>query len=113
MLGIALSLVPCLRRDWARGCTFTTKFRVVLHDLMHQMFGHLLADEPIPLACQFCDGLCEAIHTAPSIPVQSWRALRGTPRLWSRVADPTRPLIESGDACHRHATAPTRQRRAT
>jgi hypothetical protein len=30
-------------------------FRVVLHDLMHQMFGHLLADEPIPLACQFCD----------------------------------------------------------
>jgi hypothetical protein len=48
MLGIALSLMPCLRLDCARGCVFTTKFRIVFHDLMHQIFDYLpAADEPI------------------------------------------------------------------
>jgi hypothetical protein len=62
MLGIALSLVPCLRLDCARGYVFTTKFRIVLHDLMHQMFNHLLANEPILLARQFCNCLCDRVN---------------------------------------------------
>ena len=61
MLGIALSLVPCLRPDCAFGGVFTTKFRIVLHDLTHQMLNHLLADDAILLARQFCNGLRDGV----------------------------------------------------
>ena len=44
------------------GRLFTTKFRIVLHDLTHQMLDHLLADEPILLACQFGDCLCDRFN---------------------------------------------------
>ena len=37
------------------GRLFTAKLGVVLHNLAHQLLNHLLADEPMLLACQFCD----------------------------------------------------------
>ena len=46
--------VPRVRAD----CTcrvFTAKLRVVVHNLAHQLLDHLLTDEPILLARQFCD----------------------------------------------------------
>ena len=52
-----MSLVVLLETDCAPGGVFTTKFRIVLHDLTHQMFDHLLADDAVLLARQFCNGL--------------------------------------------------------
>ena len=43
------------------GRLFATKLGVVVHDLAHQVFDHLLADEPILLARQFCNGLCDGV----------------------------------------------------
>jgi hypothetical protein len=51
-----------LRRDCALGGVFTTKFRIVLHDLTYQMFDHLLANDAILLARQFCDCLRDRIN---------------------------------------------------
>src|SRR5262249_52923436 len=42
------------RADYG-GRLLPAKLSVVLRDLTHQMFDHLLPDEPILLACQFCD----------------------------------------------------------
>jgi hypothetical protein len=50
-----------LRPDCALGGVFTTKFRIVLHDLTHQMFDHLLADDAILLARQFRDRLGKGV----------------------------------------------------
>ena len=53
--------VPRVRAD----CTcrvFTPKIRVVVHDLAHQLLDHLLTDEPILLARQFCDCLRDRIN---------------------------------------------------
>jgi hypothetical protein len=36
---------------------FASKLTVVVHYLAHQLLNHLLADDAILLACQFCDGL--------------------------------------------------------
>ena len=55
MLGIASSLVLCMRRDYALVGAFTAKLSVVVHYLPHQVFDDLLADDPILLARQFCD----------------------------------------------------------
>ena len=41
---------------------FLAKLAVIVHYLLHQMLDHLLADEPILLACQFCDGLCDRVN---------------------------------------------------
>jgi len=38
-----------------------TKFAIVVDYLPHQLLDHLLADDPILLACQFCDGLCDRV----------------------------------------------------
>ena len=43
------------------GHHFTTKFAIVADYLPHQLLDHLLADDPILLACQFCDGLCDRV----------------------------------------------------
>ena len=43
------------------GRLFTAKLGVVVHNLAHQLFDHLLADEPILLARQFCNGLCDGV----------------------------------------------------
>ena len=54
-------LVPGMRRD--RTCrVFTPKVRVVVHNLAHQLLDHLLTDEPILLARQFCDCLRDRIN---------------------------------------------------
>jgi hypothetical protein len=46
--------MPRMRSDCA--CrVFTPKLGVVLHNLVHQLLDHLLADDPILLARQFCD----------------------------------------------------------
>ena len=37
------------------GRLFPAKLTVVVHYLLHQLFDHLLADDAILLACQFCD----------------------------------------------------------
>ena len=54
---------PSVRRARAdcRGRLFTAKLGIVLHYLPHQMFDHLLADDPLLLACQFCDRLRDRI----------------------------------------------------
>ena len=52
--------VPRVRADRG-GRLFTAKLRVVVHYLLHQMLNHLLADEPILLARQFCNGLCDGV----------------------------------------------------
>ena len=70
------------RADYG-GRLFTTKLRVVLHNLTHQMFDHLLADDAILLARQFCDRLRDRINyfissvvsalSEPACPIpQSW-----------------------------------------
>ena len=43
------------------GRLFTAKLSVVLDNLMHQLFDHLLADEAILLACQFSDRLRDSV----------------------------------------------------
>ena len=44
------------------GCRlFTAKLAVVAHNLAHQLFDHLLSDEPILLACHFCDCLRDSV----------------------------------------------------
>ena len=52
--------VPRVRADRG-GRLFTAKLGVVVHNLAHQLFDHLLADEPILLARQFCNGLCDGV----------------------------------------------------
>ena len=50
-----------MRRD----CTcrvFTPKFSVVVHNLAHQLLNHLLTDDAILLAHQFCDCLRDRIN---------------------------------------------------
>ena len=37
------------------------KLGIITHDCMHQVFDHLLADDAILLACQFCDGLGDRV----------------------------------------------------
>ena len=39
------------------GRLFAAKLNVVVHYLPHQLLDHLLADEALLLACQFCNGL--------------------------------------------------------
>ena len=49
-----------MRRD----CTcrvFTAKFGVVVHYLSHQLLDHMLANDPILLARQFCDCLRDRV----------------------------------------------------
>ena len=41
---------------------FTAKLRVVVHYLLHQMLNHLLPDDAILLARQFCDCLRDRIN---------------------------------------------------
>ena len=43
------------------GRLFAAKLSVVLHNLVHQLFDHLLADEAILLACQFSDRLRDRV----------------------------------------------------
>ena len=62
MLGIALSLVPCMRPDCALGGVFAPKLRVVVRNLAHQLFNHLLPDDAILLARQFCDCLRDRVN---------------------------------------------------
>jgi hypothetical protein len=40
---------------------FTAKLGVVVHYLSHQPLNHMLADDPILLACWFCDFLCDRV----------------------------------------------------
>ena len=44
------------------GRLFTAKLGVVMHYLAHQLLDHLLADDPILLARQFCDRLRDRIN---------------------------------------------------
>ena len=44
------------------GRLFTAKLRVVVHYLPHQMLNHLLPDDAILLARQFCDCLRDRIN---------------------------------------------------
>ena len=43
------------------GRRFTAKLTVIVHYLPHQMLNHFLADDPLLLACQFCDCLRDRI----------------------------------------------------
>jgi hypothetical protein len=43
------------------GRLFAAKFAIVVDYLPHQLLDHLLADDPILLACHFCDGLCDRV----------------------------------------------------
>ena len=43
------------------GRLFTAKLAVVVHYLPHQLLDHLLADDAILLARQFCDGLRDRV----------------------------------------------------
>ena len=45
-----------------RGRPFTAKLGVVVHYLPHQLLDHLLSDDFILLARQFCDGLRDRIN---------------------------------------------------
>ena len=49
-------------RGDCKGRLFTTKFSVVVHNLAHQLLDHLLADDRILLARQFCDRLRDRIN---------------------------------------------------
>ena len=54
-------LVPGVRRD----CTYRVlpaKLGVAVHYLSHQLFDHMLANDPILLARQFCDRLRDRIN---------------------------------------------------
>ena len=44
------------------GRLFTAKLGVVVHNLAHQLLNHLLADDAILLARQFCDCLCDRVN---------------------------------------------------
>ena len=44
------------------GRLFTAKVAVVVHYLSHQLLDHLLTDDPILLARQFCDCLRDRIN---------------------------------------------------
>ena len=44
------------------GRPFTAKLGIIAHDCMHQVFDHLLADNAILLASQFCDCLRDRIN---------------------------------------------------
>ena len=69
--GGGVELIPCSSRPEplsvlrARadcgGRLFTAKFGVVVHYLPHQLLNHLLADDAILLARQFCDCLCDRV----------------------------------------------------
>ena len=53
--------VPRARADCG-GRLFTAKLAVVVHNLAHQLLNHLLTDDPILLARQFCDCLRDRIN---------------------------------------------------
>ena len=74
--------VPRVRADCG-GRLFTAKLSVVVHNLAHQLFDHLLANDAILLARQFCDCLRDRINdviassvstlSEPACPIpQSW-----------------------------------------
>ena len=44
------------------GCLFAAKLRVVVRNLAHQLFNHLLPDRAILLTGQFCDRLRDRIN---------------------------------------------------
>ena len=50
----------CVRADCGRR-PFTAKLGVVVHYLPHQMLDHLLPDDAILLARQFCDCLRDRV----------------------------------------------------
>ena len=52
--------VPRARADCG-GRLFTAKLGVVVHYLLHQLLDHLLADDAILLARQFCDRLRDRV----------------------------------------------------
>jgi len=51
------------------GRLFTAKFGVVVHYLLLQLLDHLLANDAILLACQFCDGLRDRVGGSTDGPV--------------------------------------------
>jgi len=55
---------PSVRRVRADcgGRLFAAKLAVVVHYLSHQLLDHLLTDDPILLARQFCDCLRDRIN---------------------------------------------------
>jgi hypothetical protein len=63
-----------VRADYG-GRHFTAKLRVVVHYLLHQLLNHLLADDAILLARQFCDCLRD-------------RAITSSASLVSTLSDP-------------------------
>ena len=70
--GGGVELAPCSSRSEppsvlhpradCGGRLFAAKLGVVVHYLSHQLLDHLLADEPILLARQFCDCLCDRVN---------------------------------------------------
>jgi hypothetical protein len=59
-LGTEQPLVLRVRAD-CRGHLFTAKLAVVVHNLVHQLLNHLLADGAVLLACEFCDRLGDRV----------------------------------------------------
>jgi hypothetical protein len=67
--GVELARYPVIRKALSvlrarAGCgdrLFTKKFAVVVHYLLHQPLDHLLADDAILLARQFCDRLRDRV----------------------------------------------------
>ena len=70
--GCGIELVPCssrpeppsvlrMRADCG-GRLFTAKLGVVVHNLAHQLLNHLLPDDAILLARQFCNCLRDRIN---------------------------------------------------
>ena len=59
-------LVRCVRAD-CRGRLFTAKLGIVVHYLPHQLLDHLLADDPILLACQFSNRLGDRVGGQPTV----------------------------------------------
>ena len=54
--------MPRMGSDCAPGGVFTAKLGVVVHYLPHQLLDHLLADDAILLARQFCDCLRDRVN---------------------------------------------------
>ena len=50
-----------VRADCKGSLLHPAKLGIVIHNLAHQLLDHLLADEAILLARQFCDGLCDRV----------------------------------------------------
>ena len=92
--GGGVELVPCssrpeppsvlrVRADCG-GRLFTAKLGVVVHYLAHQLLNHLLADDAILLARQFCD--CLRAHDVVGIDFASLLSYSSivVPRAWGR-----------------------------